>query len=277
MLKKTSITKICQHLKIDQAKLEAALADKAEVEIDIPDDLTVLTKPELTTRDKNQYDTGKKAGEEMTVKELKKKHGLDFAGDDPEKLIEALQKKIKAELDLNPDARVKELETTLATAKNALLKANGKVEQLETEKLTMQADNELLSLLPQDRLEIMTNEEYLALSKSRLKIEVKDGKKVVVKDGQPVLDPKTMEPVAPAEAIKGFFGEKKWLKDPAGNGNGGGRGGGNSTPGGKTGKFQKLSEVRKHVEDQGKNPYGEEGQRMLQAAITENPDIDMTA
>lgn len=275
-IKKTTITKICTLLKIDQAKFEAAMNAKTDEDIEIADDLLVLTKAEATTRDKNQYETGKKAGYEMNIKELSKKHELDYTGDDPEKFIESLQKKIRAELDKNPDARIAEMQKILDAAKTNLKKANDRADALEAEKTTLQADTELLALLPADRLETMTNEEYLALTKAKIKIEMRDGKKVVVKEGQPVLDAKTMEPIPAANAIRGYFGERKWIKDPDNpNDPKGGRGGGNSTPGGKPGRFNKLSEVHEYVKSQGVNPLGEEGQRMMQAAIKENETIDM--
>lgn len=274
MLKKTAIQKFATLLKLDLPKLEAAIADEKEVDVEIAEDLQVFTKPELETRDKNNYKTAKKAGEEMQIKALKEKHGVDIAGEDPEKFIEALQKKIKAEVDTNPDARVAEMQKTLDTAKSALKKVNEEKDLLQKDKETFQYNTKLLSLLPNDRMETMTNEEYLMLLNSAIKIETRDGKEVVLKGGQPIIDAKSLEPVPVADAIKGVFTERKWIKEAASSTQAG-RGGGNSNPGGAIGKFTKLSEVKKHIEDQGKNIQGEEGGRMMQAAIKENPGIDM--
>lgn len=277
MLKKTTVTKICQHLKIDQAKLEAALADKAEVEVEVSDDLQVFTKAELTQREKNQYDIAKKAGEEMLVKAAKQKHGIDIAGEDIEKFIEALQVKIAKELNLKPDAQVAQMQQTLDQAKAALKKANDEATGFKTQMEQLQADTELINLLPADRAETMTTEEYLALTKSKIKIEVRDGKKVVVKDGQPVIDAKTMEPIAPAEALKGYFTERKWLRDPV-DPTKGGRGGGNSDPTKGVGKFTKLSQINEHVAKslpQGQTLTGEDAQRQIMALIKENDGVDL--
>lgn len=272
MLKKAAITKLAGLLKIDESKLTAAITAADEQDIEIPE-LNVFTKTELETRDKNQYDVGKKAGTEMTVKEIKKKHSLSFSGDEPDALVTALEAKIKAELDKNPDARITALQADLDTAKKALVKSEGKATQLEQQMTGLQNDTKLLSLLPNDRVETMSNEEYLTLLRPRIKIEMKDGKEIVIKDGQPVVN-NVLEPIAPAEAIKGIFTERKWIKEapPAGPQ---GRNGQNSKPADGTGKFTKVSEVMDHVAASGKNPMGEQGQAMVQQIIKDNPGIDL--
>lgn len=54
MLKEAAITKISTLLKVDPAKLKAALTDTNEADIEISEDLTVLTKAEIEARDKKQ-------------------------------------------------------------------------------------------------------------------------------------------------------------------------------------------------------------------------------
>lgn len=270
-IKKDTLAKIAANLKIELPKLEAAIAATDEQDIELPE-LHIFTKPELDTRDKNQYDTGRKAGTEMSVKDIKKKHGLTFTGEDPDALVVALETKIKAELDKNPDARVAAAVADLDTAKKALNKSETRAQQLESQMLGIQSDNKLLALLPNDRVETMSNEEYLTLLRPRIKFEMKDGKEIVVKDGQPVLN-NVLEPIAAAEAIKGIFTERQWIKAEGGAGPKG-RGMGNSNPSAAP-KFTKISQVMEHVAGQGINAMGEKGQDMIQSIVKENPGIDL--
>lgn len=279
MLKKAAILKMADLLKVDKAKIEAALAnDKEEVDIEIPEDVTILTKTELETRDRNTYDKAKKAGEEMTIKEMKKKHSLEFTGEDPDKLVEAVQKKTKAELDKNPDERVAEITKTLETTKKALMKANETADQFKGEMETYKADSDLLSMLPKNRIETMTNAEYLLLTKSAIKIENKDGKKVALRNGEVVVDPKTADPIPAEKVVESFFTERKWIKEEGSGGPaGGGRGGGNSQHISGKGKYAKVSELKAELEAENININGEAYTKRVQAAMKENPEMDMNS
>lgn len=275
MLKEAALAKISTLLKIDAAKLKAAMADEKEADIEIPEDLTILNKTELESRDRNKYGEGKKAGEEMLIKGIKTKHALEFTGEDSDKLIEAVTKKVKAELDTNPDARLAEKDKELKKAKDLLKEANDKADGFKTHIDQMAGDNKLLAMLPSNRLETMTNEEYLDLTKRAVKIEVRDGKEVAIRNGEVVVDTKTMNPIAPTEVIKTYYAERKWIKEPV-DPKMAGRGGGNSSGGG-TGitKFAKLSEVQKQLEEEGINLNGEVAMQRISAAQKENPEMDL--
>lgn len=274
MLKDTSITKFATLLKIDPVKLKAAIASDKEEDVEIAEDLNVLTTPELKSRDDNQYATGKKAGSKMTIDGLKKKHEVEAADDDPEKFVENLKAKFKKELDTNPDARIAEKDKELTKAKSLLKEANDKADRYESEKTQILGDVKLLSMLPNNRLETMNNDEYLALTKSAIKIETREGKEVAIRNGVVVTDSKTMDPIAPAKVISDYYAERKWVKDPVDDKKG--RGGGNSNPGGGAGgKYAKLSDVRAAMEAEGINANGEEGNRRIAAAIKDNPEMDL--
>ncbi|MBS1915670.1 MAG: hypothetical protein JST87_05295 [Bacteroidetes bacterium] len=273
-ISKKTLQKIATLLKLDQAKVDAAAADEKEVDLEIADDLSVFNKTEITARDKNGYDSGKKAGEEMLAKKIKKDHAIDITGDDMDKVIDAIINKAKAEANANPDARVTEMETTLKKAKTELEKANLKIEKLEVEKETSLTNQKLLSHFPSNRIDTMTNDELLTLVNSRIKIVKKDGKEVVVKDGEEVLD-KSLNPVPVKDAIAQYFTERKWIKEEQQNRSG--RGGGNSNPQGGANKFQKMSEVTKYLQDNGINIQGEKAMQIISAAKKENPQLDMNS
>lgn len=278
MLKKAVLSKIADLLKIDKTKWEAAIASEKEEDIEIPEDLTVFNKAELDTLKRNTYDPAKKAGEEMLIKEMKKKHGLEFTGEDPDKLVEALQKKVKAEVDLNPDARIVELTKTVESTKKALAKANETADHFKSQMENFQVDTKLLAMLPNNRSEVMSNDEFLNLTKNAIKIETRDGKEVAIRNGAVVVNEKTQEPIAPSEVINGYFKERKgWLKEEAaaGGGNGLGRGGGNSQHLGLKGKYSKVSQLEAELEAEKISPNGEEYTKRIQAAMKDNPEMDM--
>jgi hypothetical protein len=277
-LKKEHITKLAALVKIDEKLLSEAIAATEEKDIVIPEDLQVLTKVEVETRDRNKYNEGKTAGTEMVVKDIKTKHNLAIESNDPEKLVEAIGKKAVEDAKIAPDEQVKEKNKLIDQWKQKATDAEKKVTELEGSITGLAVDNKLRGLLPKERGDILTDDEYLTSVKSKFRLETKEGREVLVDiaTGEVLRDKVKLEPVLPAEAINGYFTERKWLVDPKGGGGQGGRGGGNSNPGGMP-KFTKLSEVSEHVKSQGKNPQGSEGQRMIQAAIKENPDIDMNA
>jgi hypothetical protein len=62
MLKKETLQLLATLTKTKLETLEAAIKDEKEVDIEIPADLTVLTKEELDTRDEAQKNVGIKAG-----------------------------------------------------------------------------------------------------------------------------------------------------------------------------------------------------------------------
>lgn len=274
---KKTLDKIAALLKIPVADIEAANVAEKETELTIDDTLQSFTKVEIEGRDRIKYTEGKVAGEEMLTDNLKKDNGIDIPGKDAKKIIEEIKKKAALEANATPDAQVTELTKQLDTHKKALQKANEKTEQLETEKLTIQGDNKLLALFPKDRADTIADDEYLSLVKSKISIKKDGDKEVVYKDGAPVIDTKTLEPISPKDAIAGYFTDRNWIKKDDAGAAGGGRGGGNSGHGAGMGGFKKLSDVRKSLEDQKINPMGQEGQARLQAAIKENPTIDMNS
>lgn len=277
-IKKTALAKLLVKAKIaeDETKALALIDETEEKDVAIAEDLNILTKAELDARDKNKYDTGKKAGEGMLIDTLKKKHEVEAPGDDPEKFVENLTKKIKKELDTNPDARLVEKDKQLDQVKKLLKEANERGDGFKTQTEQLQGDAKLLNMLPQNRVETMTTEEFLGLTKSAIKLEMRDGKEVAIRNGAVVVDTKTADPLAPKEVIKSYYEERKWIKPVEEEKKMGGRGGKNSDGGGAgIGKYSKLSEVHKSLEEEGISLNGEEAMKRIQAAQKENPEMDL--
>jgi len=274
-LKKTTIARLAALAKIDEKTLETAIAAADEQEVAIPEDLQVMTKAEGDTRDRNKYNEGKTAGSEMVLKEIKTKHKIEIDGVDPDKIVEAIGARAVTEAKIAPDKQVEEARKERDQFKQKVLEAQQVADQLKKDKEQLALDNRYRSLLPKNRDEILTDDEYLMSTKSRYAIETRENREVVIDrtTNDIVKDAKTLEPKKPEDVFSGYFTERKWIK--AEEKGGGGRGGGSPAPGGGAGKFAKLSEVRKWVEDQGENINGQKGQSMMQAAIKENPDMDL--
>ena len=275
MLKKDLITKLATLLKVDATEFETALTSTEEVDVTIQD-LHVLTPEELSTRDanskKNGYNEGKTASIEMFVKETKEKFGLEFEGKDATKLIEAVQSKTLADAKIEPSKKIEELNGVIS-------KLQGNLTSLESEKTTLlsqfeatKTDAKLLSLLPQNRLNTLNDEEYLTIIKKDHEIVSEDGKLVVKKGGEIVRNATTQNPLEVSEVISGIFTERKWVNEQGGQG---GRGGQSSK--GSGGVYLKASEIEKKFKDEGKSTYGEDFQAALEQAIKDNPSFDLNA
>lgn len=276
-LKKTVIARLAVLAKVDQTALETALAAADEQDVVIADNLQTISSTDLDNRDRNKYNEGKTAGTEIAMKDLKTKHNLTVDGVDPDKIVEAIGKKAVDEAKIAPDEQVKTAKQLTEQWKTKATTAEERATQLEKEKGELSKDNRYRSLLPKDRSDILNDDEFLMTVKGRYDIQTKEGKEVVIDrtTGEIVRDKTKLEPVAPADVIKGHFTERKWLVDPKAVDPRGGRGGGNSGPSGGKGQFTKISEVNKHIEEQGKSIQGKDGQALLRGILKDNPDIDM--
>lgn len=277
-LKKPIIARIATLIKVDQAALEAAIADKDEKDIAIDEKLQTLTEDEQTTRDRNKYNEGKKAGSDMALKDVKTKAKVEIDSLDPEKIAEAVAKKAVEEAKIAPDEQVKAANKLTDQWKEKARVAEEQASALKTEKEQLSLDNRYRSLFPKDRSDLLNDDEYLMSTRNRFEIKQHEGQEVVVDrtTGDIVRNKTDLKPVAPAEVFKTHFNDRKWMAAAPGDQKKGG-GGGNSNPAGPGGKYKKISEFRKDMEEQGISLGGSKGNAMLRAAVKDNPDMDMSS
>lgn len=273
-LKQTTLQQIATLLKIKPTDLETAIKAETEVDLVVDDKLQTFTAEDLTTRDANKYKEGKTAGEEMLVKEIKRKHNIEVDGNDPDKVVDAITKKAVKDANIAPDAKVAEKDKTIEQLREALKTKDTELSGLQTATAQAKKDAALLAMLPANRDDRFSNEQYLTLIKTEFDIVEQDGKQVVknIKTGEIVKNTKDFTPLAPSEVIKTHFESAKWIKEQQQQ-QPGGRGGASSKPGEGAGMFNKLSEVRKHAEDNGINIQGEKFQAMVTQAKKENPQL----
>lgn len=268
-LKKADLDKIAGLLKLDSKALAEAIAAPEEKDITIPE-LSIFTPEELTTRDTAQKAEGKREGEtagkdagrEIAVKEIKKAFGIEIEGKDIPKVVEA----VKTQLAKGDEGLKQQVELLQKKV------ADGETEraQLASVAESVKLDTQLLGLFPKNRIETIADGEFLTLLKSSLSIETVDGKQVVKKGGEILRDPKTTNPLPLADAVAGYFTERKWVGEVQQTP--GGRGGGDTPPGGKAGK---MSEAVKSWEASGKSAASAEFQAHVNSLVKENPDFDL--
>ncbi len=273
MLKAETKKKIATYLKIKETVLDAAIKDEKEVDLELPEELTVLTKEELEQRDTAQKNDGIKAGKEIGIKEVRKAAGIEEGGSkDPAKVAEAITAKAVKEAKVAPDEKVNQLTEQVTLLKTQLTEKDTAIAQATQTAATASLDRKIMAAFPKDRDNKMDDDDYLTLIKKNHTFKEVDGAIVVEKDGKPLRDTKTTNPLALGEAVKTIFTERTWIgaqqQQPGGRPPGGGP---------PAAGFTKLSEVKKHFTDQGKSMLGEEFKAIVDKAVSDNKEFDMNA
>jgi hypothetical protein len=266
--------KIAALLKIKETDLEAATKDDKETDLTIPEDLEVLTKEELDTRDANQKKLGEKDGREIGIKEVKKAAGLpdDAPSKDPVKVAQAIVDKAVTDAKVKPDEKVSQLTEQVTLLQKQLGEKDAEITKEKTTAQQASMDRRILAAFPKDRASTLTDDEYITLIKSTHQFKEVDGKIIVEKDGKPLRDSKTTDPLPLADAVTSIFAERKWVGDAGGNPPPGGRGGNGGAP---PAKYTSLTDIKKAFEGQGKSPLGEEFSAAVEAAAKDNPEFKM--
>jgi hypothetical protein len=261
---------------LDVEKLIAAVTSTAEVDYEVPADVTVIKNADLAARDDQKIIEGKKQGEtigeekgkELAAKAFRKKFNLDdTVGKDVDKIVEMVNGKIAA-----GDSTIKE-------QNQALLKDKEKLqEQIDEQKRVAKAasfDSTLISHFPTGRTADLKDGERLALLKMDLVFEELDGKTVVKRNGEVLKDKNTHAPLAPNQVIADYFAERKWNTAAPKDG---GRGGDNQPGGGGGGNgakkySQAIDQWKK--DNPGKSEVSPEAMDYVNGIAKADPTFDM--
>lgn len=272
MLKKTELTKLKALFGKDTDKIIEAIKAEDEVDITIPE-ITTYSEDQLATRDKEVVAAakpailkeGKDTGIEIGLKQIAKKYNLtDVDTKDPDKVIAALDLTVT-----KGDAGLKE-QVTLLQSKQTELEAQ--IETANKSHKTALFDTDLISNFPTNRKNGMSDKDYLLLVKNNLEFEETSDGMVVKKAGQILRDPKTQAAIAPKDAVKSLFDERKWL----GEEQGGGRGG-NDNPGGGGSGITKYSQAETQFlkDNPNGNPISPEFTNYLNTLVKATDNFDM--
>lgn len=241
-LKKETITKL-KGFGLDVDALIAAIKADTEQDYTIPD-VTVLTPEQLTERDNNMKKEGEKGVEGSVratlVKELGKKLNVEFKSE----RIGDLATEIQQFANKSGDEKVTLLQqqVTALTADKATL--TQQIEQEQTKAAQAAFDAELISYFPATRGADLSDSDRLSIIKANMQFETVDGKVVVKRNGEVVLDPTTRAVRAPKDVLGDFFKEKPSLVGVAPAPGGGGRGGADTPPGGGGAGVKSMSKAK---------------------------------
>lgn len=261
-------------LGLDPDKLIEAVKAEAEVDYEVPADVTVIKNADLETRDNNNKALGKtegetageKKGKELAAKAFKKKFNLaETVPADIDKVVEAVNTTLA-----KGDDGLKEQVSLLQKDKDTL------TTQLQQEQAKAQQallDSGVIGDFPAGRGADLSDTERLSLLKGALTFEMVDGKEVVKRNGEILRDKTTQNPLPRKQAIADYFTERKWVGQEGGAG---GRGGTNNPPGSTSG-IKKESEYQQKwlAENPGKNALSDEYVTSLNKHAKETADFDM--
>jgi len=263
-------------LGLDPDKLIEAVKAEAEVDYEVPADVTVIKNTDLETRDNNNKAAGKTEGEkigetkgkELAAKQFKKKFNLaDTVPADIDKVVEEVNNTLA-----KGDAGLKEQITLLQNDKSTL---TTQLQQEQAKAQQASQDAGIIGDFPAGRGADLTDSERLSLLKGALTFEMVDGKEVVKRNGEILRDKTTQNPLPRKQAIAEYFTERKWVGADPGPG---GRGGGNNPPGNMTG-IKKASEFEQKwmAENPGKNIISDDYVNALNKHAKETADFDMNS
>jgi hypothetical protein len=251
-------------LGIDPDKLIEAVKAEAETDVEMPEG-EFFTPEQITARDEVKLTEGKKLGEregevkgkELAAKEMKKAFGVEIEGKDLGKLVEA----VKVQLFKGDDG----LKEQVKLLQQKTEEYEGKISQIQQEAEAAKFDASLLSELPANRSNLLSDSEYLTVLKANLQFEGD----TVKKGGEVLRDGKTANPIARKSAIEQFFQERKWTaaEEKQINGRGGTS---TATP---TGRPTKTSEAAKEWVAQGKGVGTAEFQSYVTGLAKENKEF----
>lgn len=276
-LKKEALEQLKKYGFDTEKFIEAVKAD-AETDVEIPD-FVPIKADDLTSRDNNMKEAGRKEGEEAAKKtlitETAKRLNLEIRGERIGDLVSALEK-VKNSSD---DQKVRELSTQRDLLQRDKETLASQLEEAKRQAKMAQFDSDLITMFPTNRSTDLSDRERLALVKMGLQFEEVDGKLVAKRNGDVLRDANSQNPLPVADVIKNYFSEKKWVSDgnPAPTPTGG-RGGKDTPPpaNGGTGGMKKYSDYEAQwlKDNPGKNTASAEFITAVQKHAKEVQDFD---
>lgn len=261
MFKKETWQEIAKELNLDADKLQELAASEKEEALEVPK-FNRFTDEQLTslkeTVGKESAKNGSKTIIEMQIKEKREKLGLEFEGKTIDNLLAAYEKKILTDAKIEPSKKIGELTTSLEKLQgtyNTDIEAKDiRIKGLEAEKSQIKSNNDLLRNVPEN-LKGVTNKQFATLAQSEYTFEYDDDGNFIAKKGDNVLKDKLEKPLLVKDVLTDFAAKNNWYTAD-------GRGGGNE--GGKTGGFETLHDIYKHMEKNKIDPMGVDGQQLVE-------------
>ncbi len=228
---------------VESGKLEL----KTDHVIYKPDDFETFK----TNLANDEYKKGRTAGEEMTVKALKQKAGIEIEGKDPDKFLETFKSNVLEQAKIEPSKKIEdltqdneklrksygELETTFNTFKTEITKKETRAKR----------DSELLKVLPLEGLKVKQADALDLMKLRGFDVDYDEsGKLILIKNGEVVKDEKLSQPIDIKTFAENALKSLDLFDKPQG-----GRGEGDSDGKDKPGSFEAFTKEMKNkgVED----------------------------
>lgn len=215
-----------------------------------------------TNLSNEEYKKGKQAGEEMPFKyeALKEKYGVEVTGKTLDNFAEAFKAKVLNEARIEPSKKIQELESDKANLlknyQNLESEFNGFKTTITQKETQIKKDNTLLSFIPDAGLKVSKDIALLALKSKGIDISFDESGKVIpTRNGEPLKDMKTMEPLSLSDLIPMSIKELGLIEDQKGGGNGGGD---DTGKGGASNYDRFVDEMKKNGIDEGQLKFSEE-------------------
>lgn len=267
MLSNETIQIIADTLKVDVKTLTTAINSQDEAKIEIPKLNTFLDEELNTLKEnikKDGYSEGKTAGVEMTARKVKEISGVDIEGKDLKKIYEAAKKKIEEDAKIEPNDKVKDLESTIT-------KLQSNITDLETERDSVASDfnsfkleTTLLSKIPENSVSLAKRTVFADMQANGYTVKEENGKHLVLKNGEVMKDSKLQNPITFEAFSESYLVEKNWLKkDKTGRS-------GKDEVGDSPVNYDQFVEQCKA---DGINPAGADGQARARELAEKNPEF----
>lgn len=234
MIKAETLKKLETSLGLKEGDFKTLYEDKDEKDLPL-DTFEIIPKTEYDTRITNIKKEAGTAALEIAVKEARKKYSLEFEGKTFDKFAESLSAKVLSDAKIEPDKKVRQLETDLGVMKNNFeteKKTREKIEGEYKQKETSRTINSnVISLLPKKTIIPLEKVAKLALEDAQsngISVELSDTGAVIFKKGDEILKDKNLVPLKADEVLKPFYDP---YVTPASGGDGGGDNAGQNKPG----------------------------------------------
>jgi SPX domain protein involved in polyphosphate accumulation len=241
--------------------LKELMSKQDEVEISIPK-VHVLTEEGLTalkeTVSKKGYGEGKDAGEEMLIKDMKKKLGLEYDGKDADQFITEFTKKIEKEKGIEPNKKISELSESLSNLQKSMQAKDQEIESWKQKYSGLEKSTRVKELISTKapKLTGLTNNQFAVLLQTEgYNIEFSEGgESFVTLHGKPLKD--SYEKYIPVESVLLDFATKnKWVGSD-------GRGDGDKHNNTGT-SFKNEAEAYKYMKENNIDPLTSAGDSIL--------------
>jgi len=193
-------------LHLPEGSLQTAIESQDVIKIELPE-LEIFKKEDYNTRIENLKGTFQTQGRDFQIKEAKETYGLDFEGKTIDKFADALKAKFLKESSIEPDSRVKELQTDLEKLRANLAEKDVTISNINEsfkKKETQRSIND--TLLSKINIETsIPKEDILLILKSKYEIDLEGDKMVFKKDGEVLKNQTTLNPLGVDDIFNEFL------------------------------------------------------------------------